>query len=623
MVYLMSASGGTWSMKRRVAVGSRRRPAALVVALLSLGLLLAALGGPAASAADGASVTFQVESSDGLRVPGIRVAVGDVSGRTGADGRVSFDGLQPGESWVSLRFDGWELFAGSEEAWTWVSDAKVPLDPGADGLLVLSPPDLTVLHGYVRDKGATKGDARVHVVAGDSEEDVRVSTDATGHYIVPVPSGTALTVSVGLPGGHEGYAPSTLRESDAARYRVRSGGTLKVDVTVPPLPTGAVRGKVLIESCIVPEVSAYALDRGDELMTRTTADADGSFALTNLFPATYELTFSCTSGALRQFTRVVRVRQHHVSDLGVVTRAYGSLRVRVVRSGRGVVSSGQATVLDRAGHLVRTKSFRFAKGSTRTHRRVTFRNLPAGRYRVALAGDDVQTGLVRVKTARTVSAGRLRQAPHRARVRVTMKARGGGRAGGAGLFLVDRNDTYLNAETGIHGVAHLDGVAPGTYRLFVDAAMPGVDVRGMSVSRGRGNPVRVTVSPRTRTKRITVRLDRPGTLTGRVVDVDGQGVRGLRVTATTPVPITLDPNSRALLPHRLLQASVSARVKKNGSYRITRLAPGVSYRVTVSDTSAGVYPNTDVGASKRGGSRRFLVRSGQNKKLPTTTLRTD
>jgi carboxypeptidase family protein len=166
--------------------------------------------------------------------------------------------------------------------------------------------------------------------------------------------------------------------------------------------------------------------------------------------------------------------------------------------------------------------------------------------------------------------------------------------------------------TGPDGSYTFEGLEPGEYAINVQKT-------GFAV--GLGTPTRTTVvvlAGKT-VKAADTFLDRGGAIAGRILDIHGEPVPDIRVSALTPAPLPPSARGSNVRP-RMIPAGQSGRTDDLGEFRIFGLEPG-EYVVVASEqhspfqtgsaSATTLAPTYFPGVTDEGSAQRVNVNAGQ------------
>jgi Carboxypeptidase regulatory-like domain len=146
-----------------------------------------------------------------------------------------------------------------------------------------------------------------------------------------------------------------------------------------------------------------------------------------------------------------------------------------------------------------------------------------------------------------------------------------------------------SVSTEADGGFKLEKVEPGRYILF--AEKEGFVRGNYGAARPMGLGATLQLKEAQNLKDLTVKLTSQGALTGRILDADGEAVRGVFVYALK--------NQVMLGRKRLVPAAAPTATDDRGQYRISSLAPGKYFLVATSQTQAAVLQQASTDAKPK------------------------
>ena len=542
--------------------------------------------------------------------------VGDTSddGTTNASGLFTTRELAPGTYQVNVSTSDWQ-FSKSQEA---------TVTANTDGTAKVTIDGAQVLKGKVTagGKAVTKGTVQATTTKGAYyQADLK-----NGEYSLLVKPGT-YTVSAVPP--WEGtktwlttYAGSTVRQVDSKGVKVTSAKAVTLNIAAYSKLgkiTGVIRdskGKALKGVY----VSAYALNRsgGDTAIT----DSKGKYTLTGLPADKYSVSAGsggfggaslqgAEEGPLAQSegqvpeapvptaqanaeaaARVAAASYNYAAKTVKVTAgktASASLKLKKTATYKGkiILTLKAPKSLVKAGNACAT-AFN-SKGGwagtgciTTKSKKITFDGLKAGKYKIALDGAN-SSKTVTVKKNKTVKTKATRVAGTTLSGKITSPS--GKALKGATVSVSDANGTALRSvSTNSKGKYKIKGVVKGKYQ-----------VRAWAPDQKKGATVVKSKTMKGKKATQNIKLKKPGTITGKVVNSKGKPVAGVSVWVSGP-----------------LYGWASTVTNSKGAYKLTGLVGG-KYRVMTADYYTGGYFN--------GKSSRKSVGVGKTVKFGTIKLK--
>ncbi|RZJ10673.1 MAG: hypothetical protein EOP39_08205 [Rubrivivax sp.] len=187
--------------------------------------------------------------------------------------------------------------------------------------------------------------------------------------------------------------------------------------------------------------------------------------------------------------------------------------VLTLKAPAAMIKAGNAcaSLFDAEGTWTRAGCLPIKGGKT-----ITFEQLPAGTYTVALQGAN-SAKKVTVKKNKTTKLSMTRAAGTTLSGKITDSK--GKAVKDAWVGVRDANDTWLNAYTNSKGVYKVTGVTTGTYRVESDGVYESTDAL-------TAKSVKLTGKKAT----VNIKLTKGSTLTGKVVNSKGKAVAGVQVS---------------------------------------------------------------------------------------------
>ncbi len=468
---------------------------------------------------------------------------------SGPDGRYRIDRLWP------IRYEVTASAPDHGPARAATQDGKgiVALQPGSERTGVdLTLPDGGIrIAGVVRDlSGGVVGGAWIEVTGGVFRDPppVHVEADGDGRFEAWVAPGSAFARAEA-----DGYAPG----SDHGPV---PGHAFEILLTPESVIVGVVVDAETDEPVAGAEVFA-----GGTLTDRDGPSArsgpDGSFRIERLEPGRYKPRARTDRGE-GLADHAVQLGLAETSDpVRIALRPAARVEGRVVFAGDGApCHRGEV-------HLEDETTGQRLLGRIQRDGRVRLLGVPPGHYTVGVECEGmplVTEGFAPVEVAREPVTGLVWSLDRGLAIRgIVVDDRGHGLAevpvsAGATAGPAKERGTRAWTETDASGAFELTGLLPGTYAVSagvfghrVDAAPP-------------AEPVEVVVEPGRDADGVRIEFSPAGTVAGRVVDEDGDGVGGVTVTAR---------GARGGWP-------AQARTADDGSFEIRGLDPG-RYRLDV------------------------------------------
>nr|MDT0659840.1 carboxypeptidase regulatory-like domain-containing protein [Micromonospora sp. DSM 115978] len=498
--------------------------AALTGALIGVLLLT---GAPPAQAAAAGSITGRLTTSTGAPAANARVTVYEAewpgpvgSGLTDEDGRYLIDGLASGAYRVAFEpVDGVRQYHDRKPD-IWDADV-VEVHDGVTTVVDERMLETGAISGQIHNAdGTPRPDLMINANNLDTGQGHWASTDQDGHFSMPVlpgPYGISFEPIIGS--FQRQYVPQKIDEREATRFEVAVGEEVHVEETL--LPSGSLSGRltsaqgqpVANATVEVSTLSWYAAEYAE-------TDSNGSFALPEVLVGSYKVGFS--QGERVQYHRG-KLRHE---DADVVTISSGT-NTHVTES-LLLTGSVRVSAVDSLGGAPIANFCVGDGGCSHGTGVATVAGLPQGPHEFYLYSPDrthflAETGLVEVKANQTVAL----TVPMRPGARIVTTVTD--RQTGAPV-----EDVCVHAQPA-HG-AHLpEGghcsdpagrmtIGPlerGAYQLFADPRETGYGAQWVGSTGGTGDQrqaVTVQVGIGSTVAAPSVRLDRSGTIAGRVTD---------------------------------------------------------------------------------------------------------
>lgn len=522
-----------------------RRAALSGVAFAAIALSSAppALAAPGVEAATG-TITGRLSTSAGAGVGEAWVGLynevdyGFVEGTmTDADGRYTFSGIDPGSYLVEFSpSDGPNQFY-RQKSDMWEADPVTV----AEGATVTVDDQLLptgILTGELRTAAGDPLDA-VYVSAYDEEngEWAGGMTDADGRYRFHArPGRYVVSFQPNYDSSQEQYIPGKLDTVDAARFEVRAGEETIANDTA--LPVGSLSGK-FIDQAGQPvsgvEVSLYTSRQSYALYAGRT-NANGVFRVSTLLAGTYQVGFE-DGDRVQYFRGKLRIEDADP----VVVHGGESTQITEKRLGTGSVRITAVDAVTGAPVPNFCVSGECGSGT------VTISDLPRGKHELYMYIPDgtyhskdlgvwvgagkVTERTVKLRPAAVITATVVDSDTGRPVADVCLAAF---RAREASLI-----DGYGNCSDR-NGRVRVGSLNPGDYRLFVDPLNPTYGRQWVGPNGGTGDEREAAVVTATAGQTVAgpqIKLDRAGTITGRVTDAStGEPIEHAWVSVLTGHP---------------------------------------------------------------------------------------
>lgn len=603
----------------------RRKPfiRTVVVAIATIALTMGVTAVPANSATV-STLTVKIASATGIGAPGLHVKLGDTMKKTKADGTVTFKRVRSGKQTIVIR----ESKSLNGARWQRTEEIQVPKKSRASVRVRVS--SLRLVKGEVTRHGkAVKGKTVTvftDAVAWDGSSYARfqTKTDRNGRYAITVPkvpNYTFAKIAVDLGHGRLVYYGNTLLAADAKYPQLYRGPWNIANIKVASAPSkGAIVGKIVGRSGARVNAVKVAVESAvpaNTLVRTVSTDAKGNFTIGGLAAGRYRV--YAVTGTLRyRLTEdptgykplsdavTVKVGTKKVSVGRILIQPTGTVTVPVVPA---ATDSGEIAVAlqDAQGGTLDRGEATIAAGATTAF--ATFKDVPSGRYRVALVGRntasnyfDVAPGVVTsapvlTSPATTTVSGVVSPMPTKFSLKVFP-------------YAIDANGTRVDLWYTGDGAFSFPGMADGSYRLYVELNNDENNIARKRLTMATAKAVRVTVAGTQPVSGVRLSLVKAGSVTGKVVDrKTGGPVSGARVLATR-VTATGSADLDRIWTH----------TAADGTYKVYGLAAGVKYKVAV--VSNGVYQtswNGSVTTAKK--AKAVKVKAGKSTALKTIKLK--
>lgn len=277
------------------------------------------------------------------------------------------------------------------------------------------------------------------------------------NYSYDVDSGRSVTADY-----LETYSGNTVREPDAAKVTVTSGGTVKVDVKV--VAGATVKGKVVdAKGKPVKGASVSVSNSNRAGYGYAETDSNGSYQITGLATGPVQVWASTGSGSS------FRDGQAKVSAVQGKTVTSKTIKLKAQSTGtikgtvKGLKKNDTVWLYDTKSKF----SYQIALAS-KSKLKINEKVAP-GTYRLVVGGQNIASKAVTVKAKKTAKAGTLKASKKRTKVSGTIKSSNGKKLKGAGVSVYDSYGTFAgSAESNKKGKYSISGVVSGKYEVSVN-----------------------------------------------------------------------------------------------------------------------------------------------------------
>ncbi|MEE6309197.1 carboxypeptidase regulatory-like domain-containing protein [Plantactinospora veratri] len=503
-----------------------------------------AVAAPAGSAATGA-ISGRLTTSAGAGAVGAWIGLYEADGfdfingtTTGEDGRYTFEGVAAGSYLVEFVPNSGPRQYYRQKSDIWDADPVVVTAGATSTADERLFPSGIVSGELSTATGEPAADVYVSVRDDDSGEWSGGLTDADGRYRISALPGTYVVSFQPIPGTYqEQYVPGKLDPTDATRFEVVADAEIVANDTL--LPAGSLSGRFTSQAgepmsdvhvALQTPNGHYAGDAGY-------TDDDGEFRVPALLAGTYQVSFT-----VGEQTQYYRGRLSAADANPVVIRGGEPTRITEKQLGTGSI---RITAVDA---VTGAPVGRFCVQSQCGSGSVTLHDLPKGAHDLNLYTEDgsyhnkdllgVRVGVGQT-TERTV---KLRPA---AVITTTVVDRATGRPVSGVCVAAFRprqaalQDGYGNCSdsAGRIRVGRLNG---GEHRLFVNPRGSTYGRQWVGPDGGTGDERQAAVVTATVGQTVTapqIKLDRAGTVTGRITDAaTGAPIKDAFVSVLTAHP---------------------------------------------------------------------------------------
>ena len=282
---------------------TRVRRRAVLAAVLAGTAAATSVVGPAFAAAPTGSLSGVVRDTTGAVVPNASIAVYlDPSGDAvqelpaGADGRFSVTGLKAGSYQISIGMGGWSEWAPgrvTDPAQAKSYQIKANRNTVADSTVTAAG---IIAGQFLRPDGAPAANAAVNVTSLDDASQHSTVTAADGTYQLRVQPEQTFIVSYAV-GSFAQYVPHTFDSTQATKYFVGSGQTVRVDDRA--IEISGITGR-LTDAAGAPAGGVYVsfVNVDTTVESETNTNADGTYDFSNLLvPGQYKVRFTAPGGS--------------------------------------------------------------------------------------------------------------------------------------------------------------------------------------------------------------------------------------------------------------------------------------------------------------------------------------
>ncbi|MBM7553900.1 carboxypeptidase regulatory-like domain-containing protein [Thalassobacillus pellis] len=423
------------------------------------------------------------------------------------------------------------VIVSAENFQTGIATFQVNSNQTTAGNMALSPSPGQIAGNVVTLGGAPIQGATVSVANSNGSLITTVLTDENGLFFVDglAPDQYTLTVFA-----------ANFQNSQAGAF-VTAGQTTPVEVTLLPNP-GSITGVV---DPVVPNTIIQLRNANNVLIDSVTANADGTFRFNNLAPELYIVSASAPNFSTVQTGTLVEASQTSQVAL-TMTANPASVSGRVTDNDGNPVPEATVQVLDLNGVLIAT-GFANAEGN------YTIGNLPVGTFTVVanapsfgqvITGIDLEPGeeLANINFVLVPNPGSING-------QITNLTTGNPIEGATVTILDGISQLPVSVTTTtLFGNYTVSGLSPGPY--IVTASRTGF---------GTGQLGAFVLSDTTVTADIAL-TPNPGTITGTVVDTNGDPITDTRIQVGI-----YDENNILV---------VSLLANSDGTYTVPGLAPG-------------------------------------------------
>ena len=495
----------------------------ILATVLAVALALAGVGIMPAQAktADTGTVKVTVKTESGAPIPDADVNFTPVE----VDNPTwEFEQWASGHTDKSGVFQTGELASGTYDVSVYAGqlgelNKQITVTKNKDSAESITAKGIQVLKGKVTAKGKPVSKGYVTAYSKSNNYSAEV---VNGSYKMLVKAGT-YTINAYPTGSSTSwlstYSGDTVRSPDAKTKKVVAGKDLTVNIKAYD-KVGKISGKVT-DSKGKPvkgaSVSVRANNRAGSGWAET--DKNGKYTITGLPADSYQVDAYTDGSAWVSKTAKVSVGKTAKANLKLkkIVKHKGKI-VLTLKAPKALVKAGQAcaSVNSSTGVWYGYSACLNNDGSNKT---ITFENLPAGKYKVALNGANSAKS-VTVKKDKTAKVSMTRAAG--STISGTVKDYKGKALKNATVRATDENGTAVySVSTDAKGKYKIPGVGKGKYVVSVNG--PDAHKNGVATSKNAtGKGKKLTVN---------MKLIKPATIKGKVVNSKGKGVEGVRVDA--------------------------------------------------------------------------------------------